>query len=276
MNRTLILVLLVFAGGLSHALENFTLPPVNVDLVYTPFSITGSAASVTITLPYGSNAWIETLPSYGTLYPYGGGGPIAASSQVSDSQGRVTFVLYSDIDTVTSFIYAESAPSTTGRRYGLCSIRLDSNNISGAPGVLDVLLTDLATGAKLTGASVAMTSPSTALVEVGQGQYRAQTTTTQSRTFDATLSGYNPLNFTTTLTAGIFGTTTRTMVNPTPGTVNISTTASNPTGANPIPIRIFFFKPVNAALGDFTIGGILVSNGTVTSLDGGQIGRAHV
>lgn len=271
MNRTLILVLLVFAGGLTHAVENLTIAPVNVDLDYTPSSVSGSAASVIITLPGGANGWIVTRPAAGTglLYQMSGTPISMDETPVSDSQGRINFVLYPDIDTVTSFVFADSVASTTGRRYGLCSVRLNSNNIVGNPGVLDVFLTDLATGAKLTGATVAMTGPTTALVEVGVGQYRAQTTTTQPRTFNATLGGYNPLSFDTDLTAGVIGSTPRTMINPTPGTVNVSTTASNPTGANPIPFRIFFFKPVNAALGDLTIGDVTVTNGTVSSLDGG-------
>lgn len=269
MTRILLLVLLTFASGMARAQEDLTIFPVNESLDYTPFSVSGSGSFLTIVLPGGANAWVESLPGNGILYSVFDGTPMGVSTQVQDPQGRVTFALYDNIDTVTSFIFADSAPSTTERRYGLCSIRLNSNAIAGNPGALDVLLTDAATGTKLTNANVTMTSPNTTLIEVGHGQYRAQTTTTQSRTFNATLGGYNAISFTTTLTAGVFDSTVRTMVNPTPGAVNISTDTSNPTGANPIPFRIFFFKPVNATFGDFTIGDITITNGTISSLDGG-------
>jgi len=269
MKRTLLMILALFSANVAQAQENLTLAPVNLSLDYTPFSVSSSGTFITITLPAGSDTWIETLPGNGILYPFGGGGPIGASTQISDPQGRVTYALYDDVDTVTSFVFTIGGPSSSNRQYGLCSIRLNSNNIAGNPGAFDVFLTDVATGEKITGASVSMTAPSTALTEVGEGQYRAVIGTTASRTFSITRSGYNALGFSTTVSAATYASTARTMIDPTPGTVNISTTATNPSGANPIPFRIFFFKPVNSTLGDFTIGDVTVSNGTVSSLDGG-------
>ncbi len=264
-----VLLIMTVTWGAHLVAEDLTLPPVNVSLDYTPFNVSGFTATFEITLPGGSNAWVETLPSSALLYQVTTGNPIGTSEQVLDPQGRVNFVTYDNIDTVTSFIFADSAPGFSGRRYGLCSIRLNSNAITGDPGALDVYLTDLATGAKLTGATVALASPTSALIEVGDGQYRAQTTTTQARTINASLTGYNSKNFPATLTAGMITSLPQTLTNPTPGVVNISTTASNPTGANPIPFRIYFFKPVNAALGDFTISDLAVTNGVISSLDGG-------
>lgn len=274
MKRVLLLTLMLVSGAVS-AVEDLTLAPINLILNYSPFSVTGSAAVLNIDLPGGSDAWVFTLPATGLLYANGPQITAGDTQVVNPSNpGRVNFLLYNDVDTVTSFVFAVGNPGHSNRQYGLCSIILNSSNISGDAGAFDVFLTDAATGAKITGASIAMVSPAINLTEVGDGQYRTIGGLGGFRTFNATAGGYNALSFSTAVGSGAFNSTARTMVNPTPGTVNISTTAGNPTpgdpsGANPIPFRIFFFKPVNSTNGDFTIGDLTVSNGTVSSLDGG-------
>jgi len=272
MKRALLLILMLVSGVVSAA-ENLTLTPINLILDYAPHSLTGIAANLIIDLPGGSDAWVITRPAAGTGLLYNGNGsPISADdTQVVNigNPGRVSFVLYDDVDTVSSFVFAIGQPGNPNRQFGLCSIILNSSNIGGIPGAFDVFITDVATGAKVEGASVSFVSPSVSLTEVGAGQYRAISGLGGFRTFNVTASGYNALSFGTAVGSGAFNSTTRTMINPTPGVVDVSTTASNPSGANPIPFRIFFFKPVNSSLGDFTIGDITVSNGTVSSLDGG-------
>lgn len=269
MKRTFLLALMLVSGAAS-AVEDLTLGPINPILNYAPWSVTGSAANLIIDLPGGSDAWVFTRPAVGLLYA--NGSPISADdTQVVNpsNPGRVAFVLYDDVDTVTSFVFAIGNPGNSNRQYGLCSIILNSSNIGGSPGAFDVFITDAATGAKVGGASVAMVSPPVSLTEVGVGQYRTISGLGGTRAFNATATGYNALSFTTVVGSGAFNSTARTMINPTPGSVSISTTAANPSGANPIPFRIFFFKPVNSTLGDFTIGDVTVSNGMVSSLDGG-------
>ncbi|MBA3700801.1 MAG: hypothetical protein H0W78_18285 [Planctomycetes bacterium] len=272
MKRALLLILMLVSGAVSAA-ENLTLAPINLILDYAPYSGMGSPPNLIIDLPGGSDAWVITRPAAGTGLLYNGNGsPISADdTQVVNpsNPGRVNFLLYDDVDTVSSFVFAIGQPGNPNRQFGLCSIILNSSNIGGIPGAFDVFITDVATGAKVEGASVSFVSPSVSLTEVGAGQYRTISGLGGSRSFNVTASGYNALSFTTAVGSGAFNSTARTMINPTPGEVNVSTTASNPSGANPIPFRIFFFKPVNATLGDFTIGDITVSNGTVSSLDGG-------
>lgn len=269
MKRTLLLALFLFSTHAAQAVEDLTVAPVNLVLDYIPFSVSSSGTFLTITLPGGPDVWIETLPGNGIMYPFSGGAPIGFQEQVSDPQGRVTYALYDDVDTVTNFIFAIGGPGSSNRQFGLCSIILNSSNIGGIPGAFDVFLTDAATGAKVGGASVAIASPAVSLTELGVGQYRAISGLGGFRTFNVSASGYNAFSFSTAVGSGAFNSTARTIVNPTPGTVDVSTTASDPSGANPIPFRIFFFKPVNAGLGDFTIGDVTVTNGTVSSLDGG-------
>lgn len=269
MKRTLLLALMFLSGAVS-AVEDLTLAPINLIMNYTPWSVSGSVASLNVDLPGGSDAWVVTLPATGLLYA---NGPqiTAGDTQVVNpgNPGRVNFLLYDNVDTVTSFVFAIGNPGHSNRQYGLCSIILNSNNIGGDAGVFDVFLTDAATGAKVGGASVAMVSPPVSLTEVGVGQYRTISGLGGFRTFNATAGGYNALSFATAVGSGAFNSTARTMINPTPGAVSVTTTATNPSGANPIPFRIFFFKPVNSTLGDFTIGDVTVSNGTISSLDGG-------
>jgi Bacterial Ig-like domain len=270
MKRFVLLILLLNSLA---AVENLTLPAINTQLTYTPYDFSNPPPNpprITITLPGGDNTWLVTEPANGLLYK----GPRLFAGDHVGGDGVVDYLLYDNVDTVVSFIYADADASVLDRHYGLCTVRLNSTDAARPdnPGVFDIFLTDAATGAKVSGAAVAMAVPPASpisLTEVGIGQYRTSVLATAARNFAITRSGYNAKLFTTTVTAGVFASFDQTLVDPTPGTVTISNSASNPTGANPIPVRIFFSKPVNQTLGDFTISDLVVSNGTVSSLDGG-------
>lgn len=273
MKRALLLILMLLPAGVLQAVEEFLLPPVNVALTYVPFSQSSTASYLTIALPNWPNVWVETLASPHVLLPYPGGQFLTAQSQVSDSQGRIVFQTYSDLDDVATFIYTDDGPSNDTRRFGLASVRLNSTHTTnpGNPGVFDLFLTDAATGSRITGATVSMAAPPAApiaLTEVGVGQYRTTVPATESRNFFIARSGYDAKAFSTTVTAGAFASFNQTLVDPTAGTVTLSAASGNPSGANPIPVNVFFSKAIDPALGDFIISDLTVTNGVVSSVDG--------
>ncbi len=262
---------------------DLTLPPVNVDGTYTPVNSVGTTSLFrAITLSCGPTGFVIDGP-----YPSGGvfhlqnGSSFTPPAALNDALGRMGWQIYNDpADQIVSFVFCDSPIDYThtysvnnpNRRYGLCTLRIDRDDTAANPGVLDLFVTDFATGAKVTGAALTFGGAAVSGAEVGTGQYRIPTTssTNTTATIVLTKSGYNTLSFTGTVRAGLFFSQAVTMVDPTPGAVTLSTTAATTTAANPIPIAIHFAKPVSAATNDFTANELSVTGGTLLSFDGGS------
>ncbi|MBA3707354.1 MAG: hypothetical protein H0W83_00875 [Planctomycetes bacterium] len=255
---------------------DLTLPPLTVDVPYTPGSVPSFSRS--ITLPCGPTGFVIDAPPTSQIFYQFTGPAMSPPEALVDAQGRMTWLAYSDpLDQFVNIVYCDSpidynfsySINNPNRHYGLLTLRIDPNNTAANPGLNDLFVTDLATGAKITGAVVTFNGVTITGAEVGLGQYRITANATTTATTTVTRSPYTALSFSSRVRAGLLGGIALTMTDPTPGTVTLTTTAAATTAANPVPVALHFVKPVDAALGDFTIADLTVSGGTVQSLDGG-------